>query len=83
MDLSPESFTRQVEALLQAGHAEFERRDLQTFLADEWPHVQDDPDPTGWAEVSLKRERVLRTFREAAARGETVYFHFRGRDGQA
>jgi hypothetical protein len=64
-----QTFTRAVEQQLQTRRVPFALAELIEFLEDSWRHVQDDPDPSLWADAFVRGERVEVAF-PAFGRGD-------------
>jgi hypothetical protein len=75
------AFTARVEQELQTRRVAFDLAELLAFLEDSRRAVEENPDPSRWADAFLKRQRVEAIFRRAAAEGAVPYFHGRERDG--
>jgi hypothetical protein len=54
MTLSQADFTRVVELILTTARVEYERRELQEFVAAAWPLIGEDPWPARWAREFLE-----------------------------
>jgi hypothetical protein len=67
MDL--QAFTAAVEQELQTRRVPFDLAELLAFLEDQRRRIEDNPDPSLWADAFLKRQRVEAKFRQGAAKG--------------
>jgi hypothetical protein len=53
--MTPETFTHLVETILTTARVEYERRELQDFVADCWPLTIEDMSPARWAAEFIAR----------------------------
>jgi hypothetical protein len=56
--VSPDDFTRALQAELARRGWHFDAADVRAFVAREWPRIEPDPDPVCWAQEFIHRGHV-------------------------